>query len=58
MGPYSGGGDFVYRPSSKDALIMVVLLVFVGLADVILVVLVVGFVGVNSDTPVVAAANQ
>ena len=37
---------------------MVVFLVFVGLADVILVVLVVGFVGVNSDTPVVAAANQ
>ena len=37
---------------------MVVLLVFVGLADVILVVLVVDFVNVDSDTPVVTAANQ
>ena len=50
--------DFVYRPGSKDALVMVVFLVFVGLTDVVLVVLVVGFVDVDSDTSVGTAANQ
>jgi hypothetical protein len=55
------GADFAHRLGTKNALVVVVFLVVVGLAGVVLVVLlvlVVGFVDVHSDTPVVAAANQ
>ena len=55
------GADFAHRLGTKNALVVVVFLVVVGLAGVVLVVLlvlVVGFVDVHSDTPVAAAANQ
>ena len=50
------GADFAHCLGTKNALVVVVFLVVVGLAGVVLVVLlvlVVGFVDVHSDTPVV-----